>query len=147
MKIKTIGVINGPNLDRLGEREPEIYGTQTLQDLEKMLQAEAKESGATLLFFQSNHEGEIIDKISECAEKKVDGVIINPGAYSHTSIAIYDAILGTQIPFIEVHISNVYKRERFRHYSYTKAASTGSIVGLGLEGYVLALKYLMKECI
>lgn len=142
--MKQIAIINGPNLDRLGEREPEIYGTKTLKDLEKMLKAEAKESGATLHFFQSNHEGEIIDRIGECIEKKVDGVIINAGAYSHTSLAIYDAILGSAIPFIEVHISNVYKREPFRHYSYTKAACTGSIVGLGLEGYVLALKFLVS---
>ena len=143
--MKTIGIINGPNLDRLGEREPEIYGMQTLKDLEKLLESEAKLSGAKVLFSQSNHEGEIIDKINEWAKTSLDGVIINPGAYSHTSIGIRDAIAGANMRFVEVHISNIYQREPFRHYSYTSGACEGIIVGLGLEGYLLALRFLVKE--
>lgn len=143
--MKTIGIINGPNLDRLGEREPEIYGTQTLNDLERLLEEEATSKNAKILFFQSNDEGQIIDKINEWAKASLSGVIINPAAYSHTSIAIRDSIAGANLPFIEVHISNIYQRESFRHYSYTVGACKGCIVGLGLEGYLLALKFLLKD--
>jgi len=142
--MKTIGIINGPNLDRLGKRDRDIYGTQTLADLENLITIEAEKHNAKILFYQSNHEGEIIDKISEWAETKLNGVIINPAAYSHTSIGIHDAISGANIPFIEVHISNIYQRESFRHYSFTVGACKGCIVGLGLDGYLLALQFLIK---
>lgn len=143
--MKTIGIINGPNLDRLGKRNPDIYGTQTLTDLEKLLSTEASKYNAKLLFFQSNHEGVIIDKINEWAEMKFDGAIINPAAYSHTSIGIRDAITDSGISFIEVHISNIHQREPFRHHSFTLGACKGSIVGLGFSSYLLALKFLIKE--
>lgn len=144
--MKTIGIINGPNLDRLGEREPEIYGTQTLKDLEKLLSEEAMRNKVNILCFQSNDEGLIIDTINKWAKTStVDAVIINPAAYSHTSIAIRDAIAGANMPFIEVHISNTYQREPFRHYSYTVGACKGSIVGLGFDGYLLALQFLVKN--
>lgn len=145
IKMKTIGIINGPNLDRLGKRDPGIYGTQTLADLQKLLEIEAAKQHAKLFFFQSNHEGEIIDKINEWAEMKFDGAIINPAAYSHTSIGIRDAISGSNIPFIEVHISNIYQREQFRHHSFTAGACKGAIAGLGFSGYLLALEFLIKE--
>lgn len=144
--MKTIGIINGPNLERLGEREPEIYGNQTLKDLENLLEKEAKQSNVKVLFFQSNHEGEIIDKINEWATSKTcNGVIINPAAYCHTSIAIRDAIAGANIPFIEVHLSNIFEREPFRQNSFSAGACKGSIIGLGVDGYLMALKFLLKE--
>lgn len=146
--MKTIGVINGPNLDRLGKRDPHIYGTETLKDLQKLLEGEAKKHDTKILFIQSNHEGEIIDKISEWAEMrsqgKIDGAIINPAAYSHTSIGIRDAISGSGIPFIEVHISNIHQRETFRHQSLTVGVCRGGIIGLGLEGYLMALRFLVS---
>lgn len=143
--MKTIGVINGPNLDRLGKREPEIYGTQRLADLEKLLEDEADKCGANVICFQSNKEGEIIDKISEWANMEIDGAIINPAAYSHTSIGIRDAISGAGMPFIEVHISNIHNREPFRQFSYTSGACKSVICGMGLEGYLVALRYLLGK--
>lgn len=143
--MKTIGIINGPNMDRLGKREPEIYGTQSLADLEKLLEHEADKCGANVLCFQSNREGDIIDKINEWANMEIDGVIINPAAYSHTSIGIRDAISGSGMPFIEVHISNIHNREPFRQYSYTSGACEAVICGMGLEGYLVAFKFLSKK--
>ena len=142
--MKKIAVLNGPNLDRLGKREPEIYGTATLKDLEKMLRAEARKLGVPLTFFQSNHEGALIDKLGELADRRCDGVIINPGGLTHTSIALRDAIAGSGIPAVEVHISDICKREKFRRHSITAGACVAMISGRGLPGYVLALRRLAK---
>jgi 3-dehydroquinate dehydratase-2 len=142
--MKKIAILNGPNLDRLGRREPEIYGRATLKDLEKMLRAEARKLGVTLTFFQSNHEGALIDKLGELADREFDGLVINPGGLSHTSIALRDAIAGTGIPAIEVHISDIRKREKFRRKSITAGACAAMICGRGFPGYVLALRRLAK---
>jgi 3-dehydroquinate dehydratase-2 len=142
--MKKIAIINGPNLDRLGQREPELYGHVTLAGLEKALRAEFG-SAAELEFFQSNHEGELIDKIAACADAKIAGLVINGGAFTHTSVALRDALLGARLPAVEVHISNLYKREAFRHTSLTAPACTGIISGLGLEGYHAAIRFLLKQ--
>jgi 3-dehydroquinate dehydratase-2 len=141
--MKRIAILNGPNLDRLGKREPEIYGHATLSDLEKSLRAEFGDRAA-LEFFQSNHEGELIDKISALADAKADGIVINGGALTHTSVALRDALLGAHLPTVEVHISNIYKRESFRHESLTAPACLAVITGLGLEGYFAAVRFLLK---
>lgn len=141
--MKRIAILNGPNLDRLGKREPEIYGRATLADLEAALRTEF--GGAVELeFFQSNHEGALVDKIAALADAKVDGVVFNPGAYTHTSVALRDALSGSGLRTIEVHISNIYKREEFRHKSLTAAASIAVITGLGFEGYHAAVRFLLK---
>jgi len=142
--MKKIAILNGPNLDRLGKREPEIYGSTTLADLEQQLRAEF---GATaqLEFFQSNHEGALIDKIAALADAKFDGVVLNGGAFTHTSVALRDALLGSKLAAVEVHISNIYKREEFRHLSYTAPACLAVISGLGLEGYFAAVRFLLKR--
>ena len=142
--MKKIAILNGPNLDRLGKREPEIYGRATLADLEKMLRAEFGTT-ATLEFFQSNHEGELIDKIAALADAKFDGLVVNAGALTHTSVALRDALLGAHLPTVEVHISNIYKREEFRHKSLTAPACVAVITGLGLEGYFAAIRFLLKS--
>lgn len=141
--MKRIAILNGPNLDRLGKREPEIYGRATLADLEAALRTEF--GGAVELeFFQSNHEGALVDKIATLADAKVDGIVFNPGAYTHTSVALRDALSGSGLRTIEVHISNIYKREEFRHKSLTAAASIAVITGLGFEGYHAAVRFLLK---
>jgi 3-dehydroquinate dehydratase-2 len=142
--MKKIAVLNGPNLDRLGKREPEIYGSATLADLEQALRAEFG-AAAELEFFQSNHEGALIDKIGALADAKFDGIVINGGAFTHTSVALRDSLLGAHIPTIEVHISNLYKRESFRHTSFTAPACVAVITGLGLEGYHAAIRFLLKR--
>lgn len=131
-------VINGPNLNRLGLREPDIYGRLTLADLEEILRKEGEILGLELDFFQSNSEGAIVDAIQQ-AKGRYDGLIINPGAYTHYSIAIRDAIAGEGIPTVEVHISNIYKREDFRHHSFIAPVAIGQITGFGIYGYILAL--------
>ncbi len=131
-------VINGPNLNRLGLREPDIYGRFTLADLETILRKEGEILGVDLDFFQSNSEGAIVDAIQQ-AKDKYDGLIINPGAYTHYSIAIRDAIAGEGIPTVEVHISNIYRREEFRHHSFIAPVAIGQITGFGIYGYILAL--------
>jgi 3-dehydroquinate dehydratase-2 len=140
--MKKIAILNGPNLDRLGKREPEIYGSATLADLEKGLRAEFGKRAA-LEFFQSNHEGELIDRIAKLADQKFDGIVINAGALTHTSVALRDALLGAHLPAVEVHISNIYKREEFRHTSLTAPACVAVITGLGLEGYHAAIRFLL----
>lgn len=135
-----IAIVNGPNLDRLGLREPEIYGSATLADLEKGLRAEF--AGRELEFFQSNHEGALIDRIASLADRKFDGLVINPGALTHTSVALRDALLGSHLRAIEVHISNIYRREDFRQKSLTAAACEAVISGLGFEGYHAAVRHL-----
>jgi 3-dehydroquinate dehydratase-2 len=138
---RAILVINGPNLNLLGKRETDIYGQFALQELEESLQIYAAERKLNLRFFQSNHEGAIIDTMHEALDW-ADGIVINPGAYGHTSIAIRDAIAAVQLPTIEVHISNIAAREAFRHHSMISAACVGTISGLGWRGYRLALDYL-----
>ena len=137
-------VINGPNLNFLGVRQPEIYGTATYDDLADMIQAEADRLGVSVRFFQSNHEGEIVDAIQEAYFDKMDGIIINPGAYTHTSVALLDAVKAVSIPTVEVHISDPDTREEFRHISYIRAACVATIKGHGLEGYLEALRLLAK---
>jgi 3-dehydroquinate dehydratase-2 len=142
--MKKIAILNGPNLDRLGKREPEIYGHASLADLEQALRAEF---GATaqLEFFQSNHEGALIDRIAGLADARCDGLVINGGAFTHTSVALRDALLSAHLPAVEVHISNIYQREAFRHQSLTAPACVAVISGLGLEGYHAAVRFLLKQ--
>lgn len=135
-------VINGPNLNLLGTREPHIYGSTTLADVEAGLQAQAKEFGLELDCFQSNHEGAIVDRIHQARTEGVSFVLINPGAYTHTSVAIRDAFNGVAIPFVEVHISNVHKREAFRHHSYLSDVAEAVMAGFGTLGYNLALQFI-----
>ena len=139
--MKKILIVNGPNINILGAREPEIYGNITLAEIEKELSLLAKELNVEVDFFQSNHEGEIIDKI-QSSVNTVSGIIINPAAFTHTSIAIRDALSSVSTPTIEVHISNIYAREEFRHKSYVAPIALGQIAGLGTDGYIFALKKL-----
>jgi len=136
---QTIYVLNGPNLNLLGTREPATYGSATLADVEKLCVATAAQFGLKADCRQSNREGELVDFIHEAHEQKVAGIVINAGAYSHTSIALHDAIVGVQIPTVEVHISNVYARESFRHHSFTARAAFASLCGFGIDGYRLAI--------
>lgn len=140
--MKTIAIINGVNLDRLGRREPEIYGAQTLADLTAALDKHAEKLGVKLEYFQSNYEGAIVEKIAELSDAGVRLGVINPAAFSHTSVALRDCIAGSEIKFVEVHISNIYKREQFRHESITAPACVGVISGLGFGGYIAAIDYL-----
>ncbi|MDO4268308.1 MAG: type II 3-dehydroquinate dehydratase [Eubacteriales bacterium] len=135
-------VLNGPNINFLGIREKGIYGTQDYTYLEKLLKDKAAAEGHALEIFQSNCEGALIDKIQEAYHSGVEGIIINPGAFTHYSYAVRDALASVQIPVIEVHISNVHKREEFRHVSVTAPVCVGQVVGLGLPGYALAMDYL-----
>ena len=136
-------VVNGPNLNMLGKREPEIYGENTLEDINKLLISESDKLGndIEIEFFQSNSEGEIVNKIQDSLGI-YDGLLINPAAYTHTSVAIMDVILSTGIPTVEVHISNIFKREEFRHKSYVSGVAIGVISGFGIESYVLGLRAL-----
>ena len=136
-----IVILNGPNLNLLGQRQPEIYGRDTLADVEADCRKLGSELGLDLDFKQSNHEGQLIDWIHE-ARTSVAGLIINPGAYTHTSIAILDALKTCEFPILEVHISNVHQRESFRHHSYVSLAATGVIAGFGVHGYELAVRHL-----
>jgi 3-dehydroquinate dehydratase-2 len=139
---KTIYVLNGPNLNLLGTRQPEIYGRSTLADVEKLCRATAKQHGLEVDFRQSNHEGEIIDWIQEARAKQSAGVVINPAGYSHTSIAILDALLALEAPVIEVHISDIAAREPFRRHSYVSQAARAVISGMGIDGYARAIAEL-----
>ena len=142
--MKKIALINGANLNRLGVREPEIYGSATLKDLENSVVSLGKELGVEVSCFQSNIEGEILNKIAEFADGGFYGAIINPGAFTHTSVALRDAIAGSGLKFAEVHISNIHKREDFRHNSFTAAVCEAQICGMGFEGYLAALRFLAK---
>lgn len=133
-----IAVIQGPNINMLGLREQHIYGPMTMEQIHEQMKASASQNDVELEFFQSNLEGEIVDKIQECLGE-IDGIVINPAAYSHTSIAIKDALAAVNLPTVEVHISNIYKRDEYRQKSVTAAASTGVITGFGPFGYHLAL--------
>lgn len=137
--MKPIYLMNGPNLNLLGLRQPEIYGRETLGDVEAAVAALAAELGLVVEAMQSNHEGQLVDWIHEARERAA-GIIINPGAYSHTSVAILDALNAFEPPVLEVHISNIHKREAFRHHSYVSARAEGVIAGFGTEGYLLALR-------
>lgn len=132
-------VLNGPNLNLLGKREPSVYGSFTLDDVNSRMQQVAAELGAEISFYQSNHEGELVQKIQD-AMGMVDALVINPGAYTHTSVALRDAILSTGIPTVETHVSNIYKREDFRHHSYLADVAVGQISGFGMDSYILALR-------
>ena len=136
---KLVTLLNGPNLNLLGLRQPEIYGRETLDDVVARVADLAEELGLTVRALQSNHEGQLVDWIQE-ARGKSAGIILNPGAYSHTSVAILDALNACDGPVIEVHISNIHKREAFRHHSYVSARADGVIAGCGTEGYLLALR-------
>lgn len=136
---KTIYIINGPNLNLLGKRQPEIYGHETLADVERQCAGVAQGFGLAVRLLQSNREGELIDWIHE-AREKASGIIINPGAFTHTSIAILDALNAFEGPVLEVHVSNVHKRESFRHHSYVSMRADGVLAGFGVEGYALAMR-------
>ena len=136
-------VLNGPNLNLLGEREPEIYGSSSIDDIKNLTEEFVKSKSVEILFKQSNHEGELIELIHD-ARKKSHGLIINPAGYTHTSVAIYDALLSLNVPIIEVHISNIYKREKFRHSSYVSMAADSVISGFGIDGYIFALESIIK---
>ncbi len=137
-------VIHGPNLHLLGTREPEVYGRVTLPEINQELDALGKKLGAQLETFQSNHEGEILDKISHY-RGSVDGILINPAGLTHTSVALRDALLAAGVPFVEVHLSNVYKREEFRHHSYLSDVAVGQVVGFGKQSYWLGLQGLIQH--
>lgn len=132
-------VLHGPNLNLLGRREPEIYGHTTLADIHTAMEARGRAAGVQIESFQSNSEGELIDRVQAAAAEGIEFILINPGGYSHTSIALRDALAAVAIPFIEVHLSNIHAREEFRHHSYFSAIAVGVICGLGSQGYELAL--------
>ena len=136
-------LINGPNLNLVGKREPTIYGSQTLEDIQEELLTLASELGTKLRFFQSNSEGEMIDCIHNSAGS-IDGILINAGAYTHTSIALRDALLGVAIPYVEVHLSNIYSREEFRHKSFLSDKALGLVCGFGAKSYQLALQGIVS---
>ncbi|MDD2408889.1 MAG: type II 3-dehydroquinate dehydratase [Tepidiphilus sp.] len=145
--VPRILVLHGPNLNLLGVREPEIYGRTTLSDIHARLEARARAAGVRLESFQSNHEGELVDRIQAAMEEGVDFILINPGAYTHTSVALRDALAAVSIPFIEVHLSNIHAREPFRHRSYLSDRAVGVICGLGAYGYEAALEYALRTLI
>lgn len=138
-------VLHGPNLNLLGTREPDVYGRQTLADINSRLQHVAQEHSARCTAFQSNHEGQLVDRIQAAAQDSTDFIIINAAAYTHTSVALADALCAVDIPFIEVHLSNVYKREAFRHQSFLSAKAQGVIAGLGGFGYEAALRFALAN--
>ena len=138
-----VHVLNGPNLNLLGRREPQIYGSTTLADIEKLVREKAEALGAAITFRQSNHEGHLVDWIQEAGAQGA-GIVINAGAYTHTSVALLDALAAAELPVVEVHLSNIYKRESFRHHSYISPAAVGVIAGLGSHGYLLALQALSR---
>jgi 3-dehydroquinate dehydratase-2 len=142
---KHILLLNGPNLNLLGTREPQIYGAHTLHDVEQAARAQCVQAGWALHDLQSNHEGVLIDRIHAAKSDQTAAIVINPGGLTHTSVALRDALAGVGLPFIEVHISNVHQREEFRHHSYLSALAVGVICGLGIEGYRLAIDFFLKK--
>ncbi|MDB5962760.1 MAG: aroQ [Massilia sp.] len=138
-------LLNGPNLNLLGTREPAVYGSTTLADIEHAAIAQAAAAGATLSCFQSNHEGALIDRIHAARAEGVEAIVINPGGLTHTSVALRDAFAAVEIPFVEVHISNVHQREAFRHHSFLSAIALGTICGLGTDGYRYAIDFALKK--
>jgi 3-dehydroquinate dehydratase II len=142
---KKILVLHGPNLNLLGSREPEIYGRETLADINRRLIVQAKTAGAAVHCFQSNHEGALIDRVQQSKKERVAFIIINPAGFTHTSVALRDALAAVAIPFIEVHLSNIHAREPFRRHSYFSDQASGTICGLGSRGYELALQYILQQ--
>ena len=142
--MKKIGLLNGPNLDRLGKREPEIYGDQTLEQINEECKRVGLKFDSEIHHFQSNHEGAIIDQIHQWADSGFDGLIINPGGFTHTSVVLRDAIVASGLKTVEVHLSNIHAREDFRHKSLISGISRGVIAGLGANGYFYAVEYLAK---
>lgn len=140
---RTILILNGPNLNMLGTRQPEVYGHETLDDLRAACEALGAELGLSIAFFQSNHEGALVERI-QAARGTAAGIVINPAGYSHTSVAILDALIAFEGPVIEVHLSNIHRREPFRHHSYVSGRAEGVIAGLGPEGYLAALRRLAQ---
>lgn len=138
-------VLHGPNLNLLGQREPDIYGRETLSDVDAALRASAQAHGATLQTFQSNSEGALVDRIQQARTDGTSYMLINAGAYTHTSVAIRDALAAVALPFVEVHLSNVYRREPFRHHSYLSDLAVGVIAGLGVDSYLAALAFVLKQ--
>jgi 3-dehydroquinate dehydratase-2 len=143
--VKKLLLLNGPNLNLLGTREPAVYGSETLADVERAATAQAAAAGATLVCFQSNHEGALIDRIHAAKAEGTDAIVINPAALTHTSVGLRDAFSAVEIPFVEVHISNIYQREEFRHHSYLSAIALGTICGLGTDGYRFAIDFALKK--
>jgi len=142
---KTVLVINGPNLNLLGTREPQLYGHETLDDVETAGKEQARQLSAEIDFFQSNWEGAIVDKIQEARTDGTDGIVINPGGFTHTSVAIRDALLGVSIPFIELHVANIHAREEWRHHSYFSDKAKAIIVGCGAAGYQYAIQHVVEK--
>ena len=142
--MKRLLLLNGPNLNLLGQREPETYGSQTLEDIVQLVTDTAEEANYELTSYQSNHEGELIDQLQN-AEGNVSGIIFNPAAYTHTSVAIRDAVSAISVPVIEVHISNVHNREEFRRHSLIAPAAAGQVIGFGIDGYRLAVLGVIKK--
>lgn len=137
--------MHGPNLNLLGTREPGVYGSVTLEQIDKALIDRAKQAGLELQTFQSNHEGELVDRIHAARKENVEFIVINPAAYTHTSVAVRDALKGVDIPFVEIHLSNVHGRESFRHHSYFSDVAVGVICGLGWKGYMYALEFALEQ--
>lgn len=142
---KNLILLNGPNLNLLGTREPEVYGATTLAEIEEESRRVAQAAGAHLICFQSNHEGALIDRIHAAKEEGIDAIVINPAGLTHTSVALRDALAGVNLPVIEVHISNVHKREAFRHQSYVSGVAEGVICGFGVDGYRIAIEFAIKK--
>ena len=142
---KNILLLNGPNLNLLGTREPHIYGSASLKDVEAAAKSQASSLSINLNTFQSNHEGELVDRIHRAREEKVDAIIINPAAFTHTSVALRDALVGVAIPFVEIHVTNVHSREAFRHHSYLSEKAEAVIMGMGVFGYQCAIDYAAKK--
>ena len=142
---KKLLLLNGPNLNLLGSREPEVYGATTLTEIEQAAIAQAQAAGAELACLQSNHEGDLIDRIQAAKAEGVEAIVINPGGLTHTSVALRDALSGVAIPFVEVHISNIYKRESFRHHSYLSELAAGVVCGLGPDGYRISIEFAIKK--
>jgi 3-dehydroquinate dehydratase II len=138
-------VLHGPNLNLLGSREPKIYGRETLADIDRRLIARGRAAGVTVTCFQSNHEGELIDRVQQSRKGQVDFIIINPAGYTHTSVALRDALAAAAVPYIEVHVSNIHAREPFRSHSYFSEMAVGTICGLGSHGYELALQHILQQ--
>lgn len=145
LPISKILVLHGPNLNLLGQREPDIYGAQTLSQINHFLNERAQKTGIQLENFQSNHEGELVDRVQQAAVDGINFILLNPAGLTHTSIALRDALLATAIPFVEVHLSNVYQREHFRQHSYFSDIAIGVISGFGWRGYALALDYALNH--
>ncbi|WP_353152578.1 type II 3-dehydroquinate dehydratase [Herminiimonas fonticola] len=142
---KNILLLNGPNLNLLGSREPEVYGSTTLADVERAAAEQASQAGAKLTAFQSNHEGVLIDRIQAAKKEGVDAIIINPGGLTHSSVSLRDALASVALPFVEVHVSNIHQREAFRHHSYLSGIAVGVICGLGTDGYTAAISFALKK--